>query len=330
MRLTQKMNKILIIALIVIAVSGVALLLSEYSAGKSYPRDTVTSAVNFGAAALGGVLEEHRTVSGSLRNVGLFARIGTWMRKLTGQATPADADEFLVIDVGGNSPRLALVDEKVGQTRLPGCGDDFRLTVVEFRHEQGIRWILALVDPGLLQHSNQLGVVGCRFSQQFVANYRWNDHFRVELERQHLQADLGQTDQRSGVAHDFWAWLDAHENSSASSSSLRSATATPWRPAANRNSTRVMPHDSRNPPRHPLDELPLADDFRLVGEAQRQAALMAEVMMEGFREILAGHGGGVAGQVQVRAVFPDRVRRVAGGPEHVAEARLHHSAGRDA
>lgn len=46
---------------------------------------------------------------------------------------------------------------------------------------------------------------------------------------------------------------------------------------------------------HPRDELPLADDFRLVGEAQWQASLVAEVVVEGFRIILAGHGGGVAG-----------------------------------
>jgi hypothetical protein len=90
------MKKILFVALILIVALCVALFLPRHSAGTTYPRDTVTTAVNASAATLGGVLEEQRTVSGRLRSIGLFGRAGTWLRELVGREDPADVDEFLI------------------------------------------------------------------------------------------------------------------------------------------------------------------------------------------------------------------------------------------
>ena len=90
------MKKIFFAALIVIAASGVVLLLPKHSAGTSYPRNTVTTIVNASASAIGGMLEEQRTVSGRLHSVGLFGRAGTWLSELVGRGDAADTDEFLI------------------------------------------------------------------------------------------------------------------------------------------------------------------------------------------------------------------------------------------
>ena len=92
----KNMKKILLVTIIVIAAAVVALLLPDYSAGTSYPNYDVTSAVRSGAETLGGVLEDERTVSGSLRHAGPLGQVGLWIRKLTGQAPPSDVHEFSV------------------------------------------------------------------------------------------------------------------------------------------------------------------------------------------------------------------------------------------
>ena len=40
-----------------------------------------------------------------------------------------------LIDVFGNSPRLALIDENMGDAEFSGSRDDVRFTEVEFRYE---------------------------------------------------------------------------------------------------------------------------------------------------------------------------------------------------
>jgi hypothetical protein len=115
------MKKILLAALVAMAIAAlcVTLFLPKHRVGKSYPRNTVTTAVKTGAAALGGVLEEQRTVSRRLRNMGLIGRSGAWFRAVTGGDDPADVDEFL-IRTGSN---------KITITSLHRAGDVHELRI---------------------------------------------------------------------------------------------------------------------------------------------------------------------------------------------------------
>lgn len=90
------MKKILVLAFLVIAAVGVVFLLPAHPVAKSYPRNTVISAVNSSATSLGAVLEEQRSVSGRLRTDAGSSRVGRWFREVTGQEAIVDLDELLV------------------------------------------------------------------------------------------------------------------------------------------------------------------------------------------------------------------------------------------
>ena len=92
----QKMKKILVLAFLVIAAVGVALLLPTHPVAKSYPRNTVISAVSSSATSLGAVLEEQRSVSGRFSTDAAFGRVGRWFREVTDQEAIGDLDELLV------------------------------------------------------------------------------------------------------------------------------------------------------------------------------------------------------------------------------------------
>ena len=59
---------------------------------------------------------------------------------------------------------------------------------------------------------------------------------------------------------------------------------------------------------HPIDELPFLDDADFVLQAYGKSALVAEVVVEGFGEVLARLAGCVWSQVQVRVIVPGLMR----------------------
>ena len=113
------------------------------------------------------------------------------------------AFDVKVVDASGNPAGLAFIDEHLADAKLLRGPDDFRLTLIKLREEQGIGRVLAGVDPGLGDRLEETGLFFARrLGHEFLVYHAWYDDFAKQLERQHFQSDTGQPDQGAGIAND--------------------------------------------------------------------------------------------------------------------------------
>lgn len=84
-------------------------------------------------------------------------------------------------------------------------------------------------------------------------------------------------------------------------------------PTASAYFGRRMPFGNPASQRH--HEEPFLNNLRLVDQVDGQAALVAEVVMKNLSEVFAGRSGGIAGEMVVRIIFPDRFNGFVGASE---------------